>query len=90
LPTGVLARMRIPNHEYDEQILKYHKALEPVKTNFAGIDIEMPQDKFLTLSKCYEYHLTKQTPDEKLNFLEKTILKRKSLIVVSGVGKKRQ
>jgi hypothetical protein len=61
-----------------------------VKTNFAGIDLEMPREKFQTLSKFYEYHLTKQSPEEKLNFLEKTILKRKSLIVVSGVGKKRQ
>jgi hypothetical protein len=28
-------------------------------------------------------------PDQKLNFLENTLLKIKSLIVVSGVGKKR-
>jgi hypothetical protein len=50
----------------------------------------MPRDKYNALTKFYEYHLTKQTPEEKLNFLEKTILKRKSLIVVNGAGKKRQ
>jgi hypothetical protein len=50
----------------------------------------MPREKYNALTKFYEYHLTKQTPEEKLNFLEKTILKRKSLIVVNGAGKKRQ
>lgn len=50
----------------------------------------MPREKFSFLHKNYDYHLTKQTPQEKLHFLENTLLKRKSLIVVNGVGKKRQ
>jgi hypothetical protein len=64
--------------------------LNPFKGNYAGIDIEMPREKYNALTKFYDYHLNKQTPEEKLNFLEKTILKRKSLIVVNGAGKKRQ
>lgn len=83
-------KVKMQTHEFDQQILQYYHALNPYKANFAGIDIEMPRDKYQILQKFYEYHLTKQTPEEKLNFLEKTLLKRKSLIVVSTAGKKRQ
>ena len=49
----------------------------------------MPKDKFSDLTKLYYFHITKMVPDQKLHFLENTLLKRKSLIVVNGVGKKR-
>ena len=49
----------------------------------------MTQDKLSYLQKNYDTHLTKMSPSEKLNFLERAILKRKSLIVMSSVAKKR-
>ena len=49
----------------------------------------MQKEKYFYLTKYYDAHLTKLAPDQKLNFLENTLLKRKSLIVVNGVGKKR-
>ncbi len=50
----------------------------------------MPRERYNFLSKNYDYHINRQTPQEKIEFLEKTLLKRKSLFVVSGVEKKRQ
>ncbi len=48
--------------------------------DFAGIQVEMPKINYNYLHKNYDHFLKKATPKEKLNFLESTLLKRKSLI----------
>lgn len=60
------------------------------KSEYAGLSIEMPKENIQTIEKFFDYHVNKMPPQEKLNFLEKTLLKRKSLIIVNGVAKKRQ
>ncbi len=40
----------------------------------------MPKNNFIYLHKNYEQFLKKASPEEKLNFLENTLFKRKSLI----------
>lgn len=49
----------------------------------------MSKDNFNYLNKNYEQFLKKASPQEKLSFLENTILKRKSLIVTSDNKKKK-
>jgi hypothetical protein len=39
-------KVKMQTHEFDQQILQYYHALNPYKANFAGIDIEMPRDKY--------------------------------------------
>jgi hypothetical protein len=60
-----------------------------LKADYAGLKVEMPKEHLSHLNKFYDYHLNKMTAGEKMNFLENTALKRKSLIVSNLANKKR-
>ena len=73
--------------KFDQTVQQYVNALKIEKRERAGIQVEMPRSNYNYLNKNFEDYLTSSRPDEKVNYLENTLFKRKSLIVKKDLKK---
>eukprot|EP00347_Sterkiella_histriomuscorum_P001394 403372204 len=79
-PNMIAMQHQTQIQKFDQTVQSYVRNLQLEKAEIGGIQVEMQNSSFNYLYKNYESFLKRGTPQEKLNFLENTLLNRKSLI----------
>ncbi|CDW77987.1 UNKNOWN [Stylonychia lemnae] len=66
--------------KFDQTVQNYVQNMYLEKAELGGIQVEMQKTNYNYLSKNYENFLKIAPPQDKMNFLSETLLKRKSLV----------
>mmetsp|Transcript_11646 Transcript_11646/g.8504 ORF Transcript_11646/g.8504 Transcript_11646/m.8504 type:complete len:157 (+) Transcript_11646:359-829(+) len=77
-PQITMAGNHQSNMPYDKSLVMIHSVLRTEKKEIGGVQVEMPKASMNSLQK-YEEVIQNWKPEDKVSFLEGTILKRKAL-----------